>query len=176
MNLKFISNLLVLIPFAWTFFYLLRRRKFFRSVYPFGFAALFLGIARISDTLIATQGSGLCAWLGITRESFDSFIAVVGNVTGVAGAFLLVFGFVRALESLSAGEKRIQSLETLLPICAWCKRVRTDEGIWKPVEEYLRDKGAPEATHGICPDCAARVLHDKRGDWTSEEPAPGRAI
>lgn len=176
MSLKFISSLLVLIPFAWTFFYLLRRWKYFRSVYPFGFAALFLAIARISDTLMATQGLGLCAWLGIARESFDSFVAVVGNVADVAGVFLLVFGFVRAIESLRSGEERIETLEALLPLCAWCKRVRTDEGVWKPVEQYLRDKGAPEATHGICPDCAARLLHDKRGDWTDEGPIPERAI
>ena len=176
MNLKFISNLFVLIPFTWTFFYLLRRRKFFRLVYPFGFAALFLAIARIADALVATEGSGLCAWLGIARESFDSFFALVGNVADIIGVVLLVFGFVRAIESLRSGEKRIENLEALLPLCAWCKRVRTDEGIWKPVEEYLRDKGAPEATHGICPDCAARLLHDKKGDWTNEVPTPERAI
>lgn len=168
MNLEFTSSLIILIPFTCALFYLLRRKRYFHSVYPFGFAALFLAIARISDLLIATQGFGLHAWLGIARESFDSLLTLVRNLTDVVGAFLLVFGFVRAIESLRAGEKRIQSLEALLPMCARCKRIRTEEGTWETVENYLHDRGAPVATHGICPDCAARVLHAKRGDWTIE--------
>ena len=41
----------------------------------------------------------------------------------------------------------------LLPMCAWCKRVREEGGDWAEVEEYIRRRTGREMTHGICPRC-----------------------
>lgn len=50
----------------------------------------------------------------------------------------------------------IRQLEKLLPVCAWCKKVRDDEGYWKGIEVYLHDRGVVDVTHAMCPDCLAR--------------------
>ena len=50
----------------------------------------------------------------------------------------------------------IRKLQTLLPICAWCKRVRDDKGYWQEVQSYLDG----HATHSACPDCAAKLLEE----------------
>ena len=50
----------------------------------------------------------------------------------------------------------IRRLQALLPICAWCKKVRDDAGYWKGIEAYLQDHGVAEITHGMCPECLAR--------------------
>jgi hypothetical protein len=166
MELKLFMSVIIIIPLIWAFIYLLKRRQYFRSVYPFGFAAIFVFIARVLDVVTENPSIHAAQWLGYSEGSFISSVNLMGDITDVIGVLFLVLGFVRAIESLRSGERRIETLEALLPLCAWCKRVRTEEGIWKPVEEYLQERGAPEATHGICPDCAARLLHDKRGDWT----------
>lgn len=57
----------------------------------------------------------------------------------------------RAEEALAT----VRRLEGLLPICAWCRRIRSDDGYWMQLEQYLTDAGA-EITHGICQDCADR--------------------
>jgi len=44
-------------------------------------------------------------------------------------------------------------LTGLLPICAWCKKVRNDEGYWQKVEDYLASRSGLKFTHGICSDC-----------------------
>lgn len=44
-------------------------------------------------------------------------------------------------------------LKGLLPICAWCKKVRDDEGYWKMIEEYIEAHSDMSVTHGICPEC-----------------------
>ena len=49
------------------------------------------------------------------------------------------------------------TLEQLLPLCANCKKYRTADGQWLPIEKYLVDSGAPTLTHGICPDCAEKL-------------------
>lgn len=51
---------------------------------------------------------------------------------------------------------RVKTLSGLLPICAWCKRIRDDKGYWNHVETYLAEHTEADFTHGICPDCAQR--------------------
>jgi two-component system, sensor histidine kinase len=41
----------------------------------------------------------------------------------------------------------------LVPICALCKRIRTDDDDWEPVEAFVRARSQAEFTHGMCPDC-----------------------
>jgi len=49
--------------------------------------------------------------------------------------------------------EKIKTLHGLLPICAWCKRIRDDKGYWSQVEAYLHEHTGAGFTHGICPDC-----------------------
>ena len=49
--------------------------------------------------------------------------------------------------------EKIQMLGGLLPICAWCKKIRDDQGYWSQVEAYLRAHTGADFTHGICPEC-----------------------
>lgn len=43
--------------------------------------------------------------------------------------------------------------EPLPCVCAWCERTRTNAGRWEATMQA--DGHAPEATHGICPECLA---------------------
>jgi GAF domain-containing protein len=56
---------------------------------------------------------------------------------------------------------KMKLLHGLLPICAWCKRIRDDQGYWSQVEAYLRAHTAADFTHGICPDCLAKQSSKK---------------
>jgi GAF domain-containing protein len=49
--------------------------------------------------------------------------------------------------------EQIETLEGLLPICAWCKRIRGDDGYWSKLEAYISEHTGADFTHGICPDC-----------------------
>ncbi|HVM50015.1 MAG TPA: GAF domain-containing protein [Candidatus Acidoferrum sp.] len=48
---------------------------------------------------------------------------------------------------------RVKTLHGLLPICAWCKRIRDDQGYWSQVEAYIHQHTGADFTHGICPEC-----------------------
>jgi ligand-binding sensor domain-containing protein len=54
----------------------------------------------------------------------------------------------------------IKTLHGLLPICAWCKKVRNDAGSWEQIEVYVRNHTDATFSHGICPDCRAKVEAD----------------
>ncbi len=53
---------------------------------------------------------------------------------------------------------QIQTLESLLPVCAWCKKVRNDAGYWYQIEKYITANSKTKITHGICPECEAKLL------------------
>jgi hypothetical protein len=46
-----------------------------------------------------------------------------------------------------------------LPICMGCKKVRNDE-LWTQIESYLDSHFDLKLSHGLCPDCAARLYPD----------------
>lgn len=59
----------------------------------------------------------------------------------------------RLITELQDAITKIKTLKGLLPICAWCKKVRDDKGYWTAVEQYVSDHSEAEFTHGMCPDC-----------------------
>lgn len=56
--------------------------------------------------------------------------------------------------------ERVRTLEGLLPICAWCHKVRDDQGLWEQVESYVAKHSKAQWTHGICPACAEKIKRD----------------
>jgi hypothetical protein len=66
---------------------------------------------------------------------------------------LLVSNLQMRNEELSNALAEVQTLTGLLPICAWCKKVRDDDGYWQKVEDYLSTRSGLKFTHGICTDC-----------------------
>lgn len=63
--------------------------------------------------------------------------------------------------------REIKVLRGILPICAGCKRIRTDAGAWLQVEEYIRSHSEAEFSHSFCADCLQRLYPD----YTSEPDA-----
>ncbi len=55
----------------------------------------------------------------------------------------------------------IQRLSGLLPICAWCKKIRDDKGQWRPIEVYISEHSSADFSHGVCPECAEKVKKEK---------------
>jgi hypothetical protein len=57
------------------------------------------------------------------------------------------------VDELELAMARVRTLEGLLPICAYCKRIRAEESSWTAVEEFVAERSHAEFTHGICPSC-----------------------
>jgi len=59
--------------------------------------------------------------------------------------------------SLRDALSSIKTLSGLLPICASCKKIRDDHGIWVHIESYIKNNSNADFTHGVCPDCAIKL-------------------
>ena len=60
------------------------------------------------------------------------------------------------VEELQEALSNVRRLTGLLPMCAYCKRIRDDDDYWQKLESYLSKHSDAQFTHGICPDCFAR--------------------
>ena len=52
----------------------------------------------------------------------------------------------------------VKRLSGLLPICAYCKRIREGDTYWQAVEAYLADHSEAQFSHCVCPDCYEKVV------------------
>jgi len=72
---------------------------------------------------------------------------------------------VLAVELLQMLNRRLQALEksfantigTVLPICADCKKIKDQKGSWISIEEYIADHTDSEFNHEVCPDCTDKL-------------------
>lgn len=83
------------------------------------------------------------------------------------GSVILVLN--RHLADFETAERDVRRLTGLLPICASCKGIRDDKGYWKAVEVYLEDHANVLVSHGICPDCFAKLYPE----YVEEKKTPG---
>jgi hypothetical protein len=61
----------------------------------------------------------------------------------------------QSIRELRVAVDDVRQLSSMLPLCAWCKNVRNDDGYWQRIEAYLTTHHV-NVTHGICEDCAAK--------------------
>ncbi len=62
------------------------------------------------------------------------------------------------IKELQEALANIKTLSGLLPICAWCKKIRDDKEYWEDVEAYISAHTQAEFTHSICPDCEKKYF------------------
>lgn len=63
---------------------------------------------------------------------------------------------VRKQEEIEASHTRIKHLEGIIPICMYCKSIRTDETSWQSIEQYITENSDALFSHGMCPECAEK--------------------
>lgn len=63
----------------------------------------------------------------------------------------------KEITELRRAKAEIAELRGIIPICASCKNIRDDAGYWRRIEEYIASHSAAEFSHGLCPDCLAKL-------------------
>jgi len=66
------------------------------------------------------------------------------------------------LVQLEHSRNEIKTLRGLLPICASCKKIRDEKGLWKQMESYISEHSQAQFSHGLCPDCALKAEEEVR--------------
>jgi hypothetical protein len=98
----------------------------------------------------------------VVRFSFNFYWDALWSLP-IAGINLLIrvsvlCAFACLVAHAARQRRRITALEGLLPVCAWCKRIRDEHEVWQPLDTYLSRHAELSLTHGICPDCMRKVV------------------
>ena len=66
----------------------------------------------------------------------------------------------RLIGELTQALKEIKTLEGILPLCSFCKRIRKENGEWESVDVYIHDHSQADVSHSICPECVQKHYPD----------------
>jgi hypothetical protein len=142
------------------------------TVLPFvAFDLIWMGLAGSTVLLAGT-------WL-ISRADGAPAGSIIALANAGGGALACGWLLARAFERSRRSEERrrvelaeamasIKTLKGLLPVCAWCRRVRSDAGYWQQIEAYVSARSDATFTHALCQDCA-----QKHFPGLDEEQEPG---
>lgn len=137
---------------------------------PVSVAAWFLGFSNA----VAVAVLSALVWFGadlLSGHTYTSHAYAVWNTTIRLASFLCI-GWslsrirqahdheVQTNESLRRALAEIKVLETFLPICAQCKKIRNKDGSWQQLESYFGQQMNTQFSHGYCPECARRVMEE----------------
>lgn len=78
------------------------------------------------------------------------------TITRIVILVLLAVLTERVARQMRLLAREVQQLTGLLPICAFCKKIRTGDNEWVQIERYITDHSQAEFSHGYCPECAEK--------------------
>jgi len=137
-----------------------------KEPYPFIFAIMMfsLGLMFLSQRyLLGTALVITLAWTGVALVSLSQMQIVSTLLALIVGSVMGMFVLERKIQThvhLFELEKKVENLETILPMCANCKQTRDEQGNWKSVEAYIEEKKGLHITHGVCPACTQILYGD----------------
>jgi PAS domain S-box-containing protein len=114
----------------------------------------------IKHRLIHKDGS--IRWVRNTSvpvlDSEGKAVAYDGLVVDISETEFAAVNQGHQIADLTSALAMVKRLQTLLPICASCKKIRDDKGYWQEVEAYFAGHyPALEFTHGLCPACLKKL-------------------
>lgn len=117
---------------------------------PFGHQTVFEAVVHAQEFLgvLGIVSVGLVAGMNQLRRAREQ--VEMANAT-------LELRVLERTQELENALAQVRSLSGLLPMCAWCRKLRDDEHYWHSLEDYISRETDAKLTHGICPQCAAEL-------------------
>jgi hypothetical protein len=82
----------------------------------------------------------------VTQEAINTVICVV-----VLSGFAILVD--RTAQQTHTLLQEVKILRGLLPICSFCKKIRSTDNTWEHIEQYIAERSEAQFSHGICPAC-----------------------
>jgi hypothetical protein len=63
---------------------------------------------------------------------------------------------------LADKSSELDRLKGFIPICAYCKRIRQEQGAWQQIEGFIQEHSQALFSHTICPECTEKEFGEFR--------------
>ena len=98
------------------------------------------------------------------------------SVINAAVRIAVLVGFAVLIDRSTRQAQEIRVLRGLLPVCMFCKKIRTADQKWQPIESYIADRSEAKFSHTFCPECGkqhyAEYFAMKTGQGSAPQDAP----
>lgn len=91
------------------------------------------------------------------RKPFDEGELLARIRAGIRSVNLKAELF-RRVRELELATERIRTLEGILPVCSYCKKIRDAADQWCRMEDYISARSLAQFSHGVCPTCYESVV------------------
>ena len=98
-------------------------------------------------------------WLA--TASHPTHYELTNNVVDLVVVIAIIYLVTQIAKQRRVLQMRL-SLPELLPICAYCKKIRRDDDQWEEIESYITRQTQSTFSHGICPECLGIYWEDFR--------------
>ena len=115
--------------------------------------------------ILLTVKSGRGSYLEGMNASADDFVTKPFDRDELA-ARLRVAGRIVTLH------REVSQLKSLLPICAYCKKIREPDDKWVPFEAYIARHTSIDLSHSICPECYNTTVMRELEEFDRSSPNP----
>jgi PAS domain S-box-containing protein len=116
------------------------------------------GVSQEYEAEVVTP-SGSSVWYQSEMRAYRD-----GDV--IVGAMIIATNITELKQALET----VAQLRGLLPICAWCNRIRDEKGSWETLENYLRRETHLDISHGMCPSCYDAEVEAFRSEGAAPSP------
>jgi PAS domain S-box-containing protein len=121
------------------------------------------GAVRGGDNALGFENRYLCKdgsyrWLLWNSSPVDSAGVIYGVARDITARKLAEDERARLLAELQTTLAELKTLREILPICAYCRKIRDDQDYWSTVESYIARHTNTQFSHGICPHCMETVV------------------
>jgi hypothetical protein len=108
------------------------------------------------------QGRGWSVVMAVTMpllrallfyDRVPPFYALVNAAIFVSVLILLALLTARMGDQYRRINKELRILHGILPICAFCKKIRSGDNEWIVLESYITEHSEASFSHGLCPEC-----------------------
>lgn len=150
--------------------------------------AVWVGTDDIPDTIFCggKNGNGGNAWkcnggfwgvalaivLPLTRFCFhftwDNPLSLWDAALNATIRTVVLVGAPILIDRVRRQTQEIRTLRGILPICSFCKQIRTPDEQWHSVEAYITEHSEAKFTHAYCPE----YIRKHYGDSSAGEDAP----
>lgn len=113
--------------------------------------------------LMATAKGGKANYLEALESGVDDFIQKPLDADMLAAR-------IKVVERWLAVQLELNQLRGLLPICSYCKNIRTEDQQWERVEAYVSKHTEAQFTHSVCPECMERYVRPEMEEFKKMRP------
>jgi hypothetical protein len=98
------------------------------------------------------------------HETESLFEVLVNTFIRIFALFLYTYLVSRVAWQTRALENKVKILESILPICSVCKRIRNENGDYEQIEKYITERSEASFSHGLCKECLKKLYGEYLGE------------